>query len=84
MMFDSVLRTEISVDSVIRKSENHAPWSTWKLDSFTNSGVHQGVPFTLKALEFQYIERERGKGKQSYLYPGFASHHFTIIYFIKF
>ena len=32
MMFDSVLRTEISVDSVIRKSETHAPRSTWKLD----------------------------------------------------
>lgn len=59
MMFDSVLRTEISVDNIIRKSENHAPWPTRKLDFFANGGIYQEVTFHFESTRVPLCLRER-------------------------
>lgn len=63
MMFDSVLRTAISVDSIIRKSANHAPWPTWKFEFLPVSVYSQEQLFTSRAPEFHCVPREGGTGK---------------------
>lgn len=71
MMFDLVLRTEISVDSIIRTSENHAPWPTQKLDWLIDWFIPQECISTSnlslwKHQSFNMFE-ERGQEK-NYIY----------------
>lgn len=86
MMFDSVLRTEISVDSIIRKSANRAPGPTWKPDFFCQWGCRsRSKLFTWWAPEFHCVQWVGGREGNNNIY--IKGSRLTVIqlvsYFVK-